>query len=240
MQQFKNYALWLGIFVCCMFSKDIVGQLMYKKSSPLVEKDNTLWVQYNPMTWVEPEVPISATFLYKKNEHFSFALDAGFFVAKQNYNINDGGYYPYSGYKFKPEVKYFFRKYKRVVTQGMYISLQGLIKKTIDKKEEWLTSNGQPVFSQLVNYKEQKIVYGLNLLFGNEFYLGNNERWMLDFYTGIGFRTKKFTAKNLPQGFSISYNGNNGFREFINLFENGTYPSLQFGMKFGYRIKGGK
>ena len=240
MQQFKNYASCFGFFVCCMFTNVVVGQRVHKKSRPLVETDNTLWVQYNPLTWMEPEVPISATFLYKKNRHFSFALDAGFFVAKQNYSVNDGGYSPHSGFKFKPEVKYFFGKYKRVVTQGMYISLQGLIKKTIDKKEEWLTSNGQPSFSQFVNYKEQKVVYGLNVLFGNEFYLGIKGRWMLDLFAGLGFRTKSFTAQNLPQGFSISYNGNNGFREFINLYENGTYPSLQFGMKFGYRIKGGK
>ena len=223
-----------------MFTNDVVGQRVHKNSMPLVETDNTLWVQYNPLTWMEPEVPICATFLYKKNRHFSFALDAGFFIAQQNYSVDGGGYYPYSGYKFKPEVKYFFRKYKRVVTQGMYISLQGLFKKTIDKKEQWLTSNGQPSFSQFVNYQEQKVVYGLNLLFGNEFYLGTKERWMLDVFAGLGFRVKSFTAKNLPQGFFINYNGNNGFRGFINLYQNGTYPSLQFGMKFCYKIKGGK
>ena len=198
------------------------------------------WVQFNPFGFGEPEVAISGTVLYKQNNHVAFALDAGVFIARQDYN--DIVFYPYSGYRLKPAIKFYLRGDKKG-PRGFYFSAQGLVKQTSRNKQEWLSlqnNNGQPVFTQLVDYKERKMVYGLSILFGGELVLGKQKRFMMDFYTGLGFKTKKFTADGLPPGFSIHYDGNGG-REFgdnqFDIYQNGAYPTMQLGFKLGYRVK---
>ena len=197
---------------------------------------HSLWVQVNPFTLLEPEVPITATILYKTNSRMALALDAGIFIARQNYS--DDGYTPYSGFRLKPSFKYYLQANKKS-PHGLYFSLEGLLKRTIDKKQEWLSkidSNGQFSFSQLANYKERKLVYGASLIFGGEIILDKEQRWMLDLYLGLGFRNKQFKANNLPEGVSIDYSNNNTGRVF-DIFRNGTYMSLPLGLKIGYRIK---
>ena len=197
---------------------------------------NTWWVQYNPLTLTEPEVPITATIHYKTNGRIAIALDAGFFIAKQNYS--DNGFTQYNGFRLKPAIKYYLQGYKKS-PHGLYFSLEGLLKRTINKKQEWLSqtnSTGQSVFSQLANYKERKLVYGINLLFGGEIILDKEQRWMLDLYLGLGIRNKQFKANNLPTGLSVDYSNDNSNRVF-NIFLNGTYMSVPAGLKVGYRIK---
>ncbi len=198
------------------------------------------WIQFNPFGFGEPEVAIAATVLYKQNKHVGFALDAGVFVARQDYI--DIAFIPYSGYRLKPAVK-FYLDGDRKGPRGFYFSLQGLIKQTGRKKQEWLSQNnmsGQTVFTQLVDFKERKIVYGLSVLFGGELVLGKQKRFMMDFYCGPGFKIKRFSATGLPHGFSINYD-NNGGREFFDnvfdIYKNGVFPNMHLGFKLAYRVK---
>lgn len=224
------------ISVLSFISQVIVAQDAKKILAPpsLV---HSWWVQFNPLGFAEPEVAVAATVLYKQNKHVGFALDAGVFIARQDYN--DIVFYPYSGFRLKPAVK-FYLDGDRKGPRGFYFSLQGLIKRTGRKKQEWLslTNNGQPVFNQLVDYKERKMVYGLSILFGGELVLGKQKRWMMDFYAGLGVKSKKFEAIGLPQGFSINYDNRDDLvsRQF-DLYQNGTYINMPLGFKIAYRVK---
>ena len=218
-----------------LFAQDAKTNL--SQPLPLV---HSWWVQFNPFGFGEPEVAVAATVMYKQNKHVAFALDAGVFVARQDYN--DIVFYPYSGYRLKPAIKFYLQGDKKG-PRGLYFGAQGLIKQTGRNKEEWLSLpniTGQPVFTQLVNYKERKKVYGVSMLFGGELVLGKPKKFMLDFYTGLGFKIKNFTATGLPSGFLINYDNNRG-RGFgdnvFDIYQNGSYPTMQLGFKLGYRLK---
>ncbi|GEM_PF-3986868 len=234
----RFYKLTL-VLVFSFLSKIIIAQDTKTNLSPpsLV---HSWWVQFNPFGFGEPEVAIAATILYKQNNHVAFALDAGIFVARQDYN--DIVFYPYSGYRLKPAIKFYLQGDKKG-PRGFYFSAQGLIKQTSRNKQEWLSlpnNNGQPVFTQQVDYKERKMVYGVSILFGGELVLGKQKRFMMDFYSGLGFKIKKFTAAGLPPGFSINYdnNGGRGFGDnLFDIYQNGSYPNMQLGFKLGYRLK---
>ncbi len=201
---------------------------------------HSCWVQFNPFGFGEPEVAIAATVLYKQNKHVAFALDAGVFITRQDYN--DLVFYPYSGYRLKPAIKFYLQGDKKG-PRGIYFSAQGLIKQTSRNKQEWLSlpnNNGQPVFTQLVDYRERKKVYGISILFGGELVLGKQKKFMMDFYAGPGFKIKKFTAGGLPPGFSINYdrNGGRGFDDnLFDIYQNGSFPTMQLGFKLGYRVR---
>jgi hypothetical protein len=230
----RKLALIILILSASIFNSEAQNTLTIKKveTSPV----HSMWIQYSPLTLMEPEVPITATFLYKTSNRLAVALDAGFFIATQNYS--DEGPRAYSGIRLKPELKYYLQSHRKGPL-GMYVSLQGLIKRTIEKKEEWLSrqsSGGLFVFSQLANYRERKLVYGISIILGGEILLDREQRWMLDLYWGIGFRNKQFKALDLPDGLSVDYD-NAKPKQLFNLFLNGTYMSLPIGIKVGYRIK---
>jgi hypothetical protein len=230
----RKLVLILSILSASIFNSKAQNILTHKKEE--VPQEHSMWIQYSPLTLIEPEVPITATFLYKTSNRLAVALDAGFFIATQNYS--DEGPKAYSGIRLKPELKYYLQSHKKEPL-GMYVSLQGLIKRTIEKKEEWLSqqnSGGQFVFSQLANYRERKLVYGISFILGGEILLDKKQRWMLDLYWGIGFRNKQFKALDLPVGLSVDYD-NVKPKQLFNLFLNGTYLSLPVGIKVGYRIK---
>lgn len=195
-----------------------------------------IWLQFNPLNVLEPEIPIAFTGLYKKNRHWGFALDAGIFIATQNYN-ND--IQRYSGIRFKPELKYYLDHFEKQKI-WLYLSLQGLIKYTNTHLQEFVTiqdAAGQPLFSQLANYIERKRVLGGGLNFGAEFTVDKAQRFMIDIYGGVGIREKFYKAIHLPTGASINYNTNNNNRRVLNIVHNGSFPSIAAGVKISYRIK---
>jgi hypothetical protein len=228
----KRHFLVLAMLV--MFVTDSFAQIKrgLNRWQPNMEK--SWWIQYNPMTLMEPEIAIVATGLYKPTGNIGLALDAGFFVAQQNYSDE---VLSYKGFRLKPEFK-FYPNGAENGPYGLYFSLQGLLKNTTADKEQWFTrqnSNGQVIFNQLANYKEKKFVYGLSIIFGGEILMGAKKRFMLDIYTGPGIRNKRFKAVGLPDGITIDYNLRND-RSLINIYKNGSYLTLAMGFKLGIRI----
>jgi hypothetical protein len=201
-------------------------------------KIQTLWITHNPLTWIEPEIPVSLTILYKKTNRLAFALDAGVFIARQAYEGGDNNFQPYSGFRLKPEVR-FYPAGEKYGPTGFYLSVQGLIKQTGWKKEEWRSPDDPAGFQRLVSYTEKKNVWGLNFLMGGEFFTDKQERFQVEVYGGIGIRTKRFSADGLPVGFTRSYE-NRGDDDFVDnsfsIYRNGIFYSISLGIKIGVRI----
>ena len=209
------------------------AQTAKKKKYLALEK--TWWIEYNPLTLAEPEVPIAITAQYKANKFIGISLDAGVYFAKHDYDIAE----PYSGLRLRPEIKFFVDGERRGA-RGFYVALQGLYKNTTAQKAEWLSRrdlSGQAVFNQFANYKERKVVAGGSLLAGGEFILGERKKWMIDVFAGFGFRKKHFTAIDLPQGITIDYDRINEFGgSAFTIYKNGFFVSGSLGFKIGYRI----
>jgi hypothetical protein len=218
------------------------GIAQQKANQPLLE--NTWWISYNPLTLLEPEVPIAVSVMYKPSKWIGIVLDAGVFIARQDYSNdsegNPDGFDPYCGFRFKPEIRFYIDGDRRG-PRGFFVGLQGIIKRTITQKEEWLSrqnSSGQTIFNQLVDYKERKFVYGLGIIVGGEFVVGRPKRWMIELYGGMGLRNKNFTAIGLPGGISINYDKRDDLveRQF-NIYQNGLFYTGTLGFKIGYRLK---
>lgn len=198
---------------------------------PKVEKH--LWVQYNPFALFEPDVPIGATVLYQPVDAFGVSLDMAVYVA---YRENPAAAtMPMSGFRFRPSVKYYFNS-KSLSASRFYLGAQGLIKQTAKQKSDWFTVNdstGQPIFNQLKSFTQRKFVYGLNLLAGWEFIIGEKQkRWMLDLYGGLGLRSKSLNNIGLTDSESREVNS---WGSYFSDTE-GVFPSLSLGVTVGYRI----
>jgi hypothetical protein len=230
--------LFKPIIILIFFTLLTIQKISAQKNNAKKEKNIApqVWLQYNPLNLLEPEIPIAFTGLYKKNNRWGFALDAGIFVATQNYNDN---MQRYGGIRLKPEVKYYVEHFKKEKI-WLYLSLQGMVKITNTKLQEFVTiqdAAGQPLFSQLANYTERKNVLGVGLNIGAEFMVDKAQRFMIDIYGGVGLREKFFKAINLPAGANISYDVTNTRGRIFNITYNGTFPSVALGLKLSYRIK---
>lgn len=224
----------LFIFIILCIAQPLHAQKMEKNNAE--KKLPQVWLQFNPLNLFEPDILIACTGLYKKNNRWGFALDAGIYVAWQNYA---SVVKPQGGLRLKPEVKYYVDHSKNQKS-ALYVSFQGLIKITNTKFEEFLAINdaaGQPLFSQLAKYTERKTVLGGSLNLGGEFVLDNAERLMIEPYIGVGVRRKMFKALNLPNGANINYDFNSRSGRVFNILYNGNFPSLLAGFKISYRIK---
>ncbi|MES2775494.1 MAG: hypothetical protein V4722_15065 [Bacteroidota bacterium] len=205
-----------------------------KEPAPYVPLDNTFWLQINPLMLAEPEISLGFTALYRVNKHLGLALETNVYVAR--YGFDDDDFEKYSGFRLRPEVKFYPNPESRRA-KGMYFSLQGLYKNTNLPREEWLNNQSGTV-NQLVSYKENKRVLGGAVKFGWEIMPGRAKKWMIDVYTGLGARNKQFKAVGLPNGIDIDYD-NGGWDVFwdFDTKTNGFYPTVSLGVKFGFRIQ---
>jgi hypothetical protein len=199
-----------------------------------IDLSKTWWVQYNPFTLLEPELPITATFMYKINRKIAVALDAGFFIAHQDFQSD--GYEKYSGIRLKPQIK-IYPLGKQTYLNNWYLSLQGVFKYTQNPEQQWLTkldANGQFLYRQLVDYTQKKREIGIDFLMGFELPLNYEKTWMLDFYMGMGTRNKTFTEVGIPLGLAIN---RNDFFRFFTINRPGEQITLPAGLKLSYRFK---
>lgn len=231
-----NFSFFLVVLLCMATNSQ--GQKRSKKNQPdYPPVENQWWIKVNPLNIMEPEVPVAATVQFSRNPAWAYALDMGVFVAR-HYSGTNNNFAQMGGYRFKPEIKYCINQRRRngVAT---FVTLQGLIKRTSIRKQNWFThfdNNGQYLYNELVDYKENKMVTGASLLFETEFYADDKGKWVINFFFGFGVRNKTFSTAGMPPGISVDFISSNT-RSWFNLDKNGSFPSMPFGFKVGYRIK---
>ena len=191
-----------------------------------------LWVQYNPFSLFEPDIPIAATVLYQPTNRFGFALESGVFLGTRSEVVSTAT--QMRGFKLRPAVKFYFSK-ERLESTRFYISLQSLFKFTWQNKTTWQDvldpSTGQVLYSKLFNYKEKKSVTAGSVVLGVELMADKKEkRWLIDIYAGLGLRSKNYQNIGLPSNVSAP--------ESSDLFyvDQQLLPNIVLGATVGYRI----
>lgn len=191
------------------------------------------WIQYNPFTLFEPELPLTFNLLYQPADRFGFSLEAGIYLARREELA--GALIPMNGFRLRPAVKYYFGK-KALAHSRFYLSAQGLFKQTLVSKTAWINvndSNGMPLYSERKDYREKKTVFGLNCIAGVELIPGSiKKRWMIDIYGGLGARAKFFSEPGLSAE-QIQFLQPGGMFIFDT---DGVFPALTLGVSVGYRI----
>ena len=201
-------------------------------SLPASPKKN-LWIQYNPFTLFEPEVPLTFTLLYQPADRFGFSLEAGIYLARREELA--GALNPMNGFRLRPAAKYYFGK-KALAHSRFYLCVQGLFKQTFVSQTAWINVNdstGMPLYSERKDYREKKTVFGLNCIAGLELIPGSiKKRWMIDIYSGLGARAKFFSEPGLsPEQIQAVRS-----RSMFIFDTDGVFPALSLGVSVGYRI----
>jgi hypothetical protein len=221
----------LLIIACHFFSNTAFAQ--YSKQG---NRDFTseVWLQWNPFNLAEPETLIGFTGLYRVSNNWGFALDAGIYVA-ENYGEESNRL---GGFRFRPEAKFYIDNSRRK-RNVLYFSWQGLFKVTKAPIQDFVTITdvtGNPLYQQLIDYKERKTVIGTHINFGGEIMLDKAKRFMIDIYGGVGIRKKQIKAVRVPAGVNVSQIRLNE-RQLFSTEAGITLPSLTLGVKLSYRIK---
>lgn len=127
------------------------------------------------------------------------------------------------GIKLRPELRYYFegiksKKYtRRIIYQpnGMpllrknetraYAVVDFLYKYTqVERLGTFTINNGGTTtgYNQKAIYKDVKQVIGFDIKMGSVASISKLNRWFIEFYGGMGYRSTKYSFKNLPAGVS--------------------------------------
>lgn len=204
-------------------------------SQPANENINsgTISIAVSPLTLLEYEPTVNLQLVYRFNNRYSAAIEAGRIIKPLNKNENSYTselFQEYTGWRFRPEIRFWKKVTNKNNRDNSYLAIQGLIKTA---KEQLYydayrqTPSGLP-YVEAVEQNIHKTVFGLTGLVGQEADLFNSKKIYLDIFTGLGLRYK-FFKDNIGTDFSKNAEG-----DFTN--KTGIYPTAAFGIRIGFRM----
>lgn len=204
-------------------------------SQPAREAKNmslhTFSIAVSPLTIVEYEPTINVQFIYRLNNRYSAAVEAGRIIKPVNKDDNSytsDFFHEYTGWRIRPEVR-IWKKPSRNTYKNSYFAVQGLIKIAQDHlfyDVQRSTPSGLG-YTEAIEQNLHKTVLGLTFLTGREADLFHSKKFYTDIFTGLGLRYK-FFKDNIGTNFSKTSEG-----DFTN--KNGIYPTAALGIRIGFR-----
>ena len=202
---------------------------------------NDINIRTNILSWLEPNAggPVLG-FEYFITKKFSLGSDAGiiFYNPVKDNDINLGN--P-TGYKFKPELRFYLYKKNKEDPTRLFFALEGLFlkTKTTNYSDLPITDNmGNIVYYYSGGFNEIKKVTGVNTKAGVQIPRFILPKMMIEFYVGIGVRAKTYSFTNIPNGAVVEQRRASRF--LLNTDIDGSYPSITAGFKLVYKIKNPK
>jgi hypothetical protein len=139
----------------------------------------------------------------------------------------------HTGYRIQPQIKYYLPGRRH--SYQMYISLMGLYKSvhyyTVADDYSYYDGN-QYIQVEGQRYREHKEIIAGSANFGFQKFLDEERHFMIEFYGGVGLRSKQRTGKPpIPNTTTDNYDyyDNDGL-------DDGIWPHVSYGIKFGYRF----
>lgn len=200
------------------------------------KKTDGLYLRLAPTTLLDLEGGLSAGLEYRLPNNISFVLEPALllwnWMPEGNSSVE---YNPYQlGYKLKPEVRYYFERRKKSPKRGQsFVAYEFMYKHTNRKLEREFGYYCNPLgnncaFLKRDIYVEIKEVFSHSLKFGFQRRLGRN--WLLEYYFGIGIRTKQINYRDIPpNAFFIPETDVSRILDLKD--ENIPYPSFPMGVK---------
>jgi hypothetical protein len=148
-----------------------------------------------------------------------------------------------TGIKVRADVRYHFKKF-RAASPDFFIGPEFHYKNVTTKKEDQFginCVNGQCAYFQDAVYKERKQELGgfVKMGMATRFPFVKNDKWLLEFYLGLGAKTLRFKETDLPVGGSFVSLPNHDFL-FFGPGEDRTYSvraMFPAGLKLCYVIR---
>ncbi len=203
-------------------------------------KTNDFYLRTNLLSLFEPTsggITLGAE--YFVSSHVSIGCDVGAILYRVGTTTENNVdiYGNTTGYKIKPELRYYLYKENKPKRARLFFGLEGLFLKstTVNYRNLPIRDNtGNIVYNYIGGYDEVKKVKAGVIKAGVQIPRFIFKKMFIEFYAGIGVRSKRYTLNNLPAGASVD--DRNGDRLFLNTDIDGEYPSVSAGFKLVYKI----
>ena len=176
----RNASIGLQTFLLLTFSGQVFAQSDFV---PVENKKLTL--RWNPLgilaVW---DQNLSLGLEKQFSGQASYGTDVAYIFYSSYLSESDRS----SGFMFRPFVRYYFRENGRdfVETELQY-------KRVAYEITDWIGKdvvNGVPAYEEHMTFDYIKHVYGFHIKVGTQTRLSADERWRVEWYTGLGYRWK--------------------------------------------------
>ena len=190
--------------------------------------ENKTAISFNPFALAEIDFTALAGYENRLVPKLYLSTEAGYILAS-NYIGSDGeSSNNGTGFLIRPSLKWFVADNNK-----FYLQPQIFYKQVTHKMYDWLQKdvvNGVSAYEQLQNFKYRRKIYGLNTVAGFVLPLEQHKKGYIDFYFGLGIRSKKTVIAGEP---GSAYQNSSGM--FANM-DNGVFPSVPMGIRIIYSI----
>jgi hypothetical protein len=113
-----------------------------------------------------------------------------------------------------------------------YIAFDAMFKYSSIKVHDMEFSRMGGAYTQIMDIDLSKQVYTFHVLLGRESLLFGNERLMLDYYFGLGYRIKRLNKDKIPSDIALDFDS----PFWYDFYPRYSIPSVMLGFKVGYRL----
>lgn len=216
----------------------IVYMLLLLLSSHLVAsaQSNKFTVTLNPFSFVERDGGFTPGIGYNINRRVALYSDLGVIFYMSGRYV--GGLVDTDkaiGYKFKPAVRFYVKNHE--VPRGSFFDLEGLYKHVEYNATEEIDvqdGNGNFAYTYIGGYTIKKDVYGFGVKYGYRSFLDKDQKLGIDFFIGLGGRTKDFVVRDLPEGVVMDNDPFSVTNPFSFFWRRGGAAYMPAGLKLFY------
>lgn len=195
-------------------------------------------VKFAPLSLIDPSNTIQFGVERIMSRQHSLQVEFGYGWQGMNMWRNHNSESRYSNlevWRGRAEWRYYWRRDPAPI--GGYTAIEGLYRRNT-AIEHGSVGIGSPSdmyqyqYYQLYSLPVSNQVWAITLKIGRQFSMSANNRFLGDFYMGLGYRNSTTTEPNRPEGYNFYYPS--GF--LLNPFNLNRQPNLNvsFGIKFGY------
>ncbi len=205
---------------------------------PATAQPGTFTLTLNPFSFVERDGGFTPGIGYQVNDRVALYADLGLVFFTPGRYVGAAVETNRSlGYKFKPAVRFYVNKSD--VARGSFFDLEGLYKHVVYNATDEIDvedNNGNFAYTYIGGYTVKKDVYGFSVKYGHRSFLDKERRLGLDFYVGLGGRTKDFAVSGLPAGVALNDDPFNEDRPFSFFWRRGSSAYMPAGLKLFYNF----
>ncbi len=199
-------------------------------------QSNKFTVTLNPFSFVERDGGFTPGIGYNLNARIALYADLGvIFFSAGRYTGSIVETDRAFGYKFKPAIRFYVNKNE--LPRGSFFEIEGMYKHVQYHATEEINvsdNNGNFAYTYLGGYTIKKDVYGFAVKYGHRSFLDREERLGMDFYLGIGGRTKDFAIRDLPAAVPMDNDPFAETRAFSFFWRRGSTAYFPAGVKLFY------
>ena len=183
-------------------------------------------ISFSPLALADIDHTVMLTGEYRIKPNLALLADVGYVFASDYRSMIKKT----AGFNIRPAVRIYHGRRNKG-----YLQAQAFYKMVDYTINDWIGKDcvdGVPAYQKLEDFTYRKNVLGFNIIAGGLLPLSPSQKWLIDLYGGLGFRSKKHKVVNEPDG---CYDLNTG--GFFNFDIDGTSVSVPLGVRITHVLK---